>query len=181
MPHQNSPLQSSGRMYWLSAIVIFGVANAITRKLTNLGAENLIDGRNPISFCNVLFVGNLCALILLLALYQQQWRWANLKQIDGKQWLTLTVVAVLFNGLKRSTASEVSLAIGLKAIAGILSAYFILAELPTPSQYIGGAVILGGIALNQIGVQRLKATAVEPTPLPASTHEMAESVTFKGV
>ncbi|MGK7889284.1 MAG: DMT family transporter [Leptolyngbyaceae cyanobacterium] len=347
MSHQSSVMPpSSGRLYLLIAIVIFGAANAITRKLTDLGAANLIDGRNPISFCNVLFVGNLCALILLLALYQQQWRWSNLKQINGRQWLTLSVVAILsaavvptliftalsktsvnnviligqvdaplvlalsvcllgdrinswviggavlsfvgvgltvllptpgqetvsmgmglnvglgelltllgavfkaisnliskvslkqiplgifnvfrmavgtvffyvvvvilfepghlmdvtspflwrwmlfysaiivvggqlawFTGLKRSSASEVSLATAFNPIAGILAAYLILAELPTTSQYIGGAVILGGIVLNQIGVQRIKAS-IEQSAAQVTANEMSESVTFKGV
>lgn len=87
--------QASGRLYLMIAIVIFGAANAVTRKLTDLGASNLIDGRNPISFCNVLFVGNVCALILLFLIYQKQWRKPVLNQISRRQWLTLTVIAVL--------------------------------------------------------------------------------------
>ena len=86
---------AQGRFFLMIAITIFGTANAVTRKLTDLGAENLIDGRNPISFCNVLFVGNLCALILLLFIYQGQWRSHLLKQITPKQWFNMTVVAVL--------------------------------------------------------------------------------------
>jgi drug/metabolite transporter (DMT)-like permease len=336
--------QPSGRFYLLIAIVIFGAANAVTRKLTEIGADNLIDGRNPISFCNVLFVGNVCALMMMLAIYQHQWRLPVLRHIHWKQWLTLTVVAVLtsavvptliftalsitavnnviligqidtplglalavwvlgdrvnpwvvggavlafvgvaltlilqqpeaqmeamgmsmeigagelltliaavfqaistliskvslqqiplgifnvfrmtvgtivffittvvlygpehfmdvtspllwqwmviysavivvggqlawFNGLKQSSASEVSLATAFDPIAGILAAYLILGEFPTLAQYIGGAVILGGIALNQIGIQRLNREVPEQQPGPK---EMSESVTFKGV
>lgn len=326
------------------AILIFGAANAVTRKLTDIGAENLIDGRNPISFCNVLFVGNLCALVILAIIYQSQWRIPTLRQISVKQWLTLTLIAVLssavvptliftalavtavnnviligqidtplvlalsvfllgervngwviggavisfigvaltvliqpssgdmlsmsmgteiglgelltliaavfkaianliskvslqqiplgifnvfrmlvgtifffgatvvlygpdhfmdvtslflwqwmlfysavivvggqlawFSGLKQSTASEVSLATAFNPIAGVLAAYLILSEAPTTGQYIGGAVILGGIVLNQIGVQRLKVTAPQQQPKP---EEMSEAIAFKGV
>ncbi|MEO1094557.1 MAG: DMT family transporter [Cyanobacteria bacterium J06638_28] len=336
--------QPSGRLYLMVAIVIFGAANAITRKLTEVGAENLIDGRNPISFCNVLFVGNLCALILLGFIYQGQWRLPVLRRIAWKQWLIMTVIAILgaavvptliftalsitavnnviligqvdtplvlalsvlllgdrvnpwviggavvsfigvsltvllqppstdmvsmgmgvalgrgeiytllaaifkavsnliskvslqqiplgifsvyrmfigtvfffgatvvlygaehfidvaspflwqwmlfysavivvggqlawFSGLKSSSASEVSLATAFNPIAGVLAAYLFLGDLPTTAQYIGGAVILGGIVLNQTGVQRLHATASKPEPMP---QEMSESVTFKGV
>ncbi|EAW33614.1 hypothetical protein [Lyngbya sp. PCC 8106] len=60
-----------GRAYLLLGVTIFGAANAVTRQLTELGAENLIDGRNPISFCNVLFVGNIWALLIFLRLYYQ--------------------------------------------------------------------------------------------------------------
>lgn len=36
--------QLSGRMYLMEAISIFGAANAIMRKLTAVGAANLING-----------------------------------------------------------------------------------------------------------------------------------------
>ena len=344
MQKQPSAFQLSGRVYLMIAILIFGAANAVTRKLTDLGAENLIDGRNPISFCNVLFVGNLCALILLAIIYQGQWRMPVLRQINRKQWLTLTVVAILssavvptliftalsitavnnvillgqldtplvlalsvwflgdrinawvvagavlaivgvaltvllqpsssdmmsmgmgleigrgefftllaavlkavtnviskvslkqiplgifnvfrmlvgtifffvtvvvlfgaghlmdttspflwrwmliysavivvggqlawFTGLKQSTASEISLATAFNPLAGVLAAYLVLSEVPTTAQYIGGAVILIGIAFNQVGVQRLNATMPQQQPSPK---EMSDSVAFKGV
>lgn len=335
----------SGRTFLLLAIVIFGAANAITRKLTELGADNLIDGRNPISFCNVLFIGNLFAFILLLIIYQRQWRLETLKQISLKSWLILTFVAILgtvivptliftalaitnvnnvvligqidtplvlalsvwllqdrvnkwvilgaiisfigvaltvllrspeagetgvmsmttaigrgelltiiaaifkavanliskvslreiplgifsvfrmflgtiiffvlasvlygvehfmdvtspflwqwmllysavivvggqlfwFSGLKLSSASEVSLATAFNPIAGILAAYFILGEAPTIAQYIGGTVILVGIAFNQIGVLSLNQQATRPQP---SAPEMDSQVSFKGI
>jgi drug/metabolite transporter (DMT)-like permease len=304
------------------AILIFGAANAITRKLTELGADNLINGRNPVSFCNVLFVGNLCALVMLGIIHQREWRSPTLRQVTRGQWLVLTVIAILgsalvptlifsalsitsvnnviligqidtplvlalsvlllgdrvngwvvggavlafvgvaltvllqppgnemvamgagfnlglgelltlvaavfkaisnlisksslqhiplgifnvfrmvvgtivffiatvilygpehftdvtspflwqwmviyaavivvggqlawFKGLKLSNASEISLATAFTPVAGILAAYLILGEAPTSAQYIGGAVILLGIALNKIGVQRVK-------------------------
>lgn len=345
MAKQTVPFTVSGRAYLLVAIVIFGAANAVTRKLTEIGAENLIGDRNPISFCNVLFVGNLCALILLAIIHQGQWRLPVLRQISWKQWLTLTVIAILssavvptlifsalsltavnnviligqvdtplvlalsvwflgdrvngwvvagavlsfvgvaltvllqppgeamvtmgmgfqlglgeimtlaaavfkalsnlisksslqqiplgifnvyrmavgtlfffvatllllnpahfmdvtspflwrwmlfysavivvggqlawFSGLKLSTASEVSLAAAFNPIAGVLAAFLILRELPTTAQYIGGAVILVGIVLNQIGVQRLKRPdhrSAAPDP-----KTMDDGIVFKGV
>jgi len=79
---------------------------------------------------------------------------------------------------RRSTASEISLATAFNALAGVLAAYLILAEVPTLAQYIGGAVILCGIVLNQIGVRRLKATVPEQQPTPK---DMSEAIVFKGV
>ena len=61
-----------GRAYLLIGVTIFGAANPVTRRLTELGAENLIDGRNPISFCNVLFVGNVWAFLIFLLLYYKE-------------------------------------------------------------------------------------------------------------
>ncbi len=81
------------------AIIIFGAANSITRKLTEIGAQNLIDGRNPISFCNVLFVGNLCALMMLILIYWKQWKTYSLKQLSRTDWFSLLGVAILAGAL----------------------------------------------------------------------------------
>ena len=59
-PHRSTS-RISGQAYLWLAIIIFGASSAVTRKLTEIGAQHFIDGRNPISLCNVLFVGNLCA------------------------------------------------------------------------------------------------------------------------
>ncbi|MGB7444974.1 MAG: DMT family transporter [Coleofasciculaceae cyanobacterium] len=91
--------QIPGRAYLLIAIIIFAAANSVIRKLTDIGAQNLIDGRNPISFCNVLFVGNICALIALLLLYGKQWNFQALKQLSWTDWLGLTGVAILSGAL----------------------------------------------------------------------------------
>ena len=91
--------QIPGRAYLLVAIIIFATANSVIRRLTELGAQNLIDGRNPISFCNVLFVGNICALIALILLYGKQWNFSALKQLSWTDWLGLTGVAILSGAL----------------------------------------------------------------------------------
>ncbi len=88
-----------GRACLLSAIIIFAAANSVTRKVTEIGVQNLIDGRNPISFCNVLFVGNLCALSALILIYRQQWTVQSLKQLRWTDWLGLVGVAILSGAL----------------------------------------------------------------------------------
>ncbi|KYC42316.1 hypothetical protein WA1_20290 [Scytonema hofmannii PCC 7110] len=85
----------SGQTYLWLAILIFGASSAVTRKLTEIGSHHFIDGRNPISLCNVLFVGNLCALMVLLLIYGRQWNKATLKQLSRKDWVGLTAVAIL--------------------------------------------------------------------------------------
>jgi drug/metabolite transporter (DMT)-like permease len=88
-----------GRGYLLLAIIIFAAANSVLRKLTELGAEHLIDGRNPISFCNILSVGNICALFILILLYGRQWSFRTLKQLSVTDWLGLFGVAILSGAL----------------------------------------------------------------------------------
>ncbi|MGH8000642.1 MAG: DMT family transporter [Brasilonema sp.] len=88
-----------GQTYLWLAILIFGSSSAVTRKLTEIGAQNFIGDRNPISLCNVLFVGNLCALMVLISIYWRQWNKATLKQLSKKDWLNLTIVAILSGAL----------------------------------------------------------------------------------
>lgn len=89
----------SGQTYLWLAIAIFGASGAVTRKLTEIGANHFIDGRNPISLCNVLFVGNLCALIVMIFIYGRQWNRHNLQQLSKIQWVSLTAVAILSGAL----------------------------------------------------------------------------------
>ncbi|MGJ5675275.1 MAG: DMT family transporter [Nostochopsis sp.] len=88
-----------GQIYLWLAILIFGASSAVTRKLTEIGAQNFVGGRNPISLCNVLFVGNLCGLIVLLAIYWRQWNFTALKQLSGKDWIALVALAILSGAL----------------------------------------------------------------------------------
>ncbi|MGI8502569.1 MAG: EamA family transporter, partial [Hassallia sp.] len=92
--HRQS-LRIGGQTYLWLAILIFGASSAVTRKITQIGAQNFIGGSNPISLCNVLFVGNLCALILLITIYWREWNKAALKQLSTSNWFYLTIVAIL--------------------------------------------------------------------------------------
>ncbi len=88
-----------GRVYLLTAIIIFAAGSPVTRKLTQIGASNLVDGRNPISFCNVLFIGNLCALILLILIYGKHLNFSSLKKLSSLDWLSIIGVAILAGAL----------------------------------------------------------------------------------
>jgi drug/metabolite transporter (DMT)-like permease len=88
-----------GYIYLWLAIPIFGSSSAVTRKITEIGAQHFVGGHNSISYCNVLFTGNLCALLVLVLLHRHQWHRHTLKQISRQEWLGLVVVAVLSGAL----------------------------------------------------------------------------------
>ncbi|MGJ3244822.1 MAG: DMT family transporter [Elainellaceae cyanobacterium] len=88
-----------GRGYLLLAVLIFAAANSVTRKLTELGAQFPVEGRNPISFCNVLFIGNLCALIALVAIYRRQVTPNQFSHLSQKDWMGVVGVAILSGAL----------------------------------------------------------------------------------
>ena len=89
----------SGRAYLIVAILIFATAASAIRKLTEIGAQHLVDGRNPISFCNILCVGNFCALLILIPLYYRDWNSQNLRILTKSDWISLGSVALLEGAL----------------------------------------------------------------------------------
>ena len=85
-------------MVWVS-LLIFAASNSVVALLSQLGAMHPIDGRNAISFCNLLFVGNLCAFLSLSVIYWKSWTRNNLTALTGRDWAHLLIVAVLSGAL----------------------------------------------------------------------------------
>lgn len=84
-----------GALYLWLAVVIFGASKSITRKLTQLGEENAGSGENPVSFCNILFVGNICALAVLCAVYHRQLAPRQLREVSQKDWRNIILVGIM--------------------------------------------------------------------------------------
>ncbi|MEH2295557.1 DMT family transporter [Nostoc sp.] len=146
----------SGQTYLWLAILIFGASSAVTRKLTEIGAQHFIGGRNPISLCNVLFVGNLCALILLILIYGRQWNKATLKQISRKDWVSLTAVAILsgaiapgliFQALALTGVNNVILVGRLELPLTLALSVWLLKERVSIWEFIGAVVAFVGVTL----------------------------------
>lgn len=51
----------SGPAFLWFSVLVFAASNSVVRLLSDLSAQHAIDGRNAISFCNLLFAGNACA------------------------------------------------------------------------------------------------------------------------
>ncbi|MBD2293620.1 DMT family transporter [Anabaena sphaerica FACHB-251] len=149
----------SGKVYLLLATLIFGVSSAVTRKLTEIGAQHLIGDRNPISLCNVLFVGNLCALIILVIIYWRQWNKATLQQLSKPNWFYLTIVAILsgalapslfFQALAITNVNNVVLVGRLEPPLTLALSVLYLKERVNRWQIIGAFLAFVGIALTII-------------------------------
>jgi drug/metabolite transporter (DMT)-like permease len=85
-------------LIWI-AILIFAAANSIVSMLVDIGAANKIDGRNPVSLCNILFVGNLCACLGLGVIYRHTWTRENLSKMNAKDWGMLILISLLSSAL----------------------------------------------------------------------------------
>ena len=88
-----------GQAFLWAAVAIFGASSAVTRRLTEIGAQHFMGGSNPISLCNVLFVGNLCALLVLVMIHWRQLNRSTLGRLSRKEWIGLILVAVLSGAL----------------------------------------------------------------------------------
>lgn len=82
-------------VYLWMAVIIGAASSSVTRKIIAIGENHLIDGRNPISLCNVLFVGNICALAVMLPIFYQQLNPKNLQKFTYKDWISLLIIAIL--------------------------------------------------------------------------------------
>jgi drug/metabolite transporter (DMT)-like permease len=145
-----------GQAYLWIAILIFGASSSVTRKLTELGATQFMNGHNPISLCNVLFVGNVCALGLMLVVYHSQLTISNFQQISKIEWVNLTIVAILsgafapaaiFRALALSPVNNIILLGRLEVPLILILSRFILQERLNRYQKIGAFVVLIGIVV----------------------------------
>jgi drug/metabolite transporter (DMT)-like permease len=151
-----------GQVYLWLAILIFGASGSITRKLTEIGASQFVHGHNPISLCNVLFVGNLCALGIMLIVYRSQLTAVNFGKISNSEWVSLIIVALLagalapaaiFRALALSPVNNIILLGRLEVPLILILSGIFLKERLHRNQKIGAAIVLSGIFIAVIGGQ----------------------------
>lgn len=149
-------LRIPGQLYLWLAISIFGAANSVTRKLAQLGTQHFINGRNPISLCNVLFVGNLCALLVLAIVYQRQLRPTAWQRISRQEWLGAIAVAILagaiapsliFQALALTTVNNVVLVGRLETSLALILSIWLLQERVNLWEICGAFVSFMGVIL----------------------------------
>ncbi len=149
----------TGQVYLCLGILIGGASSAVTRKITQIGAQHLIDGRNPISLCNFLFVGNICALIILSLIYGREWNKATLQKLSKKDWFTLTTVAILsgavvpglvFQALAITGVNNIILIGRLQLPLTIALSVWLLQERVNSWEIMGGFTAFIGVILTVI-------------------------------
>lgn len=169
---------------WL-AVTIFAAANSVTRKLTEIGSQNFIDGRNPISFCNVLFVGNLCALLALLLIYRRQLSVRAFQQFSRSDWGSMAAVAllagalapaVIFEALSRTMVNNVVLVGRIEPPLILALSIWFLKERTNGWEIAGAIVAFAGVVVTVV-LQSLQETM---TPVGFSTVGWGEILTAIG-
>ncbi|HSA83026.1 MAG TPA: hypothetical protein VLE23_19570 [Geminicoccaceae bacterium] len=97
-PDQGSCEARGWLLVW-SAVLLFAATGSVLRGLTSLGAEYPIDGRDSITSCGILLVGNICAFVLVAVLYGRTCTRANLSGIERSDWLGMVLGALLSSAI----------------------------------------------------------------------------------
>ena len=141
---------------WL-AVIIFATSNSIVRILIDLGAQHSIDGRNPITFCNLLCAGNMCAVVSLFVIYRKQWTFRNLRTLSLPDWVSLLVLALLTNtfapwlffvALNTTMVTSVVLVAQIEPPLVLVLSWLILNESLGLRSAVGASLCVLGVALS---------------------------------
>ncbi len=144
-----------GRIYLWIAILIFAAAAPVVARLVEIGQAHLIDGRNPISFCNLLFAGNLVAALTLFAVNQREWRPSRLRRLSRRQWLIQTVLALtsgaiapamMFTAISRTSVTNIVLIETIEIPLGLLLAWIFYREKSSGTAVLGALCAVTGVA-----------------------------------
>ena len=145
-------------LVWYS-ILVFGAASSIVRVLADLGAQHTVDGRNAISFCNILFAGNTCAVVVLFAVHHREWTRNNLRRLNKSDWSYLLILALLANciapalffvAIQNTMVTTVVLVSQIEPPLMLLFAWLVFRDRIGPWSFIGSAICLAGIALSVV-------------------------------
>jgi drug/metabolite transporter (DMT)-like permease len=150
--HRKIPGQT---FLWL-AVAIFGASSAVTRRLTEIGAQHFMGGHNPVSLCNVLFVGNLCALLVLITIHWRQLNGRTIGRLSHQEWVGLGLVAILagalapglmFQALSQTAVNNVVLVGRLEPPLTLAFSIWILKERVNYWEVVGAIVAFIGVTL----------------------------------
>ncbi|WP_367608360.1 DMT family transporter [Legionella sp. W05-934-2] len=146
----------TGMLLLLLSAIITSAGNPTIAKLIDVGNQHLINGNNPISFCNVLFASSLVALITLSLLYYRDLKTFKPATLDRTQWSTILFGALLngfiiptlfFYGIMYANIINVILISTLQTPFYILAGWIYLKDKPTAMTIFAAFLTTLGVAL----------------------------------
>ncbi len=148
-----TPAQIGMGFAWIG-VLIYAASNSIATLLVDIGANNPVtDGRNAITFTNLLFLGSLISLVPMAVLFRCDWTVANLRSLTRRNWTLLTLSAFLssaltpglfFLALEHTTVTNVVLVSRIEPPLFLLAAGLFLKERVDTRTFAAGMVALFG-------------------------------------
>lgn len=152
---QNSSVVMGALFIW-AAVIIYAASNSIVSLLADIGREHPVMGRNAITLCNLLFLGSLISLVPMVFMFWRDWTMDNLRKLNRKDWILLSVSALLssaltpalfFIALDYTTVTNVVLVGRIEPPLFLLATALVLGERLDPWALFAALVALGGAAL----------------------------------
>ena len=149
----NSAGQTLEYVNLIIAIVFAALATPVVKWLVVHGGKLGIANPNAISFCNILFVGNICSGAVVLATFGWGKIWLQLKGLDARTNLLLmgniligTIVApvLLFTALETTMVTNLVLLTRIEAVVYSILGFFLFKDPISKSNWIGLAFITAG-------------------------------------
>lgn len=151
-----------GAMFAWLAVIIYAASNSIVTLLVDIGEANPVaNGRNAITFTNLLFLGSLISLIPMIGMFRKDWTQDKLQQLAPRDWGVLTISAFLssaltpglfFIALEHSNVTNVVLIGRIEPPLFLLAAWVFLKERLDLRALIAGLIALSG-AVVMIGLR----------------------------
>jgi len=140
------------KLLLLSSRAIAALRPAVIAFLVSQGSQ-LSGEQTPISFCNVLFVGNLCAALAVGFWFKFKTILSDLKQVETKVlvWLVINgclaalLSSLIFIGLKYTSVTNAVLLARLGPVLFALIGALLLGQRVTKLEFLGFGLILVGI------------------------------------
>lgn len=148
-----------GLIYLIAYALIVSATSPFLVNLVEHGNVHLVNNHNPVSFCNILFVGDLIALIVLCLIFKKELNQFELKQLNKKNWITILVSAFIsgslvpmlyFLGLIFSNIFNVILLSTLQIPLRLFVGWFYFKEHPNKALILGATLTLAGVLLTII-------------------------------
>ena len=154
LPGYGLPLARWGAAFAWIAVVIYAASNSIVALLVGIGEANPVaDGRNAITYMNLLLLGSLLSVIPMAVLFRRDWTQDRLRALTRRDWGVLTLSAFLssaltpglfFFALAHTSVTNVVLISRIEPPLFLLAAWLILNERACRRTMSAGLIALAG-------------------------------------
>ncbi len=156
------PMARWGLICAWTAVLIYAASNSIVAMLVDIGAANPVEqGRNAITYMNLLLLGSLLSVIPMVILFRRDWTRANIARLTRRDWRMLTLSAFLssaltpglfFYALAHTSVTNVVLVSRIEPPLFLLAAWLVLNERVCRRTMAAGLIGLAG-AVVMIGMR----------------------------
>ncbi|QDP73553.1 EamA family transporter [Legionella israelensis] len=150
------PSRFKGLLFLFLSSIIISASSPVIAKLIEIGNDYLVNGRNPISFCNVLFAGSLIACLTLSLLYHKDIKAIRVEKLTAQNWVIILSTAFIsgclsptlyFFGIKYANIINVILISTLYTPLQLLAGWIFLNEKPNRLMLTAAALTTLGVVL----------------------------------